>query len=64
MIKHSNTKINKHLKIIGIFFIVNIYAQINLANEITTRFKTIKIACIGNSITAGAGASNREKKDM
>ena len=28
----------------------------------TAPFKTIKMACVGNSITAGVGASDREKK--
>lgn len=52
-------------KIYPLFFCIyiTVYFSLSAQDKSTIApFKKIKIACIGNSITAGAGASDREKK--
>lgn len=52
-------------KIHPLFFCIYLIAYFSLSAQNKSAivpFKKIKIACVGNSITAGAGASDREKK--
>jgi rhamnogalacturonan endolyase len=52
-------------KIYPLFFCIYFVAYLSLSAQNKSSivpFKKIKIACIGNSITAGVGASDREKK--
>ena len=54
----------KYLIALTVLLFASSFQRIRPRQNSTAPFKTIKMACVGNSITAGVGASDREKKDM
>lgn len=50
------------LIVLSVFLTIGVYAQENYPKNKVAPFKKTKIACVGNSITEGAGASNRSQK--